>query len=587
MKIKINRRVENECIIELISDWKGVIEKLPGKVVLFIDTNVKRLHGVPDVDGIVFDVEAKDEFKNLSYYSHFLDEMGKHNIDTYATIISVGGGSVSNLAGFIAGTYKRGIDFISVPTTLLAITDACISYKQALNTNHGKNQIGCYKVPSYIYIYYDFLKTLNERFIWDGYAEIIKHCVCENFTISKDDMFENVMKTVRAKIKHIEDDPWELHPILMYGHQYGHALEYLSKDEYYHGESVNIGMIATSHIGELLGIHDGQLEHYHKEMSDTFNLPKMFYCRDTFKLRDVMSFMYNDKSVKNGRIHFSFGRGLVDDTIEVGDEIIYYGLNKVCMDRMIFSNQSEMSKIAYGTCGVGEGSVYNAIKNGYRTLDCAHFYDNEEMIGREIAAAVGEGICTREDLFIIGKLWNDQHDDVRGACQKSIDTLNVGYLDMYLVHWPVVYKNGERFEADVLNVFTQMKQLEGTLCKNVGVSNFKIEHLEKIKHLKPSLNQIELHPAFQQPELRKYCDKNNINIMAYSPMSKDALEDEYILKMGKNPGSTVLSWILNTGSALTVASKNHQVENLEGNFILTEKDMRGITDKNIRTIQER
>jgi diketogulonate reductase-like aldo/keto reductase len=70
-------------------------------------------------------------------------------------------------------------------------------------------------------------------------------------------------------------------------------------------------------------------------------------------------------------------------------------------------------------------------------------------------------------------------------------------------------------------------------------------------------------------------------------MSKDALEDEYILKMGKNPGSTVLSWILNTGSALTVASKNHQVENLEGNFILTEKDMRGITDKNIRTIQER
>jgi len=78
-------------------------------------------------------------------------------MDTHTVVVSVGGGSVSNLAGFIAGTYKRGVEFVSFPTTLLAMTDACISYKQALNTKMWeKNQIGCYKVPSNIYIYYDF-----------------------------------------------------------------------------------------------------------------------------------------------------------------------------------------------------------------------------------------------------------------------------------------------------------------------------------------------------------------------------------------------------------------------------------------------
>ena len=159
MKIIINRQVENICTVETISDWKSVIEQIKHRVVLFIDTKVKELYGIPKIDGIVFEVEAKDEFKNVSYYSKFIDEMGKHEMDTHTVIVSVGGGSVSNLAGFIAGTYKRGIEFISFPTTLLAMTDACISYKQALNTEHGKNQIGCYKVPSNIYI--SFLKKIE------------------------------------------------------------------------------------------------------------------------------------------------------------------------------------------------------------------------------------------------------------------------------------------------------------------------------------------------------------------------------------------------------------------------------------------
>lgn len=588
MKIIINRQVENVCTVQTISDWKSVIEQIKYRIVLFIDTKVKELYGLPNIDGIVFEVEAKDEFKNLLYYSKFVDEMGKHKMDTHTVIVSVGGGSVSNLAGFIAGTYKRGIEFISFPSTLLAMTDACISYKQALNTDYGKNQIGCYKVPSNIYIYYDFLKTLDERFIWDGYAEIIKHAVCENFTLSDDDMFSNVMKTIQAKIEHVRNDPWEQHPILMYGHQYGHALEYVSKGGYYHGEAVNVGMIGSSYVGHVLGIHDNKLITIHKRFSDTFHLPKMFRCDS---LDELFKFMCNDKSIKNGKVHFSFGENLIDDTIGIENDALCYGLNKTCINRMIFPNLSEMHKIAYGTCGAKEGDIYEAIKCGYRTLDCAHFYGNEVMIGKEIRKCINEGICTREDLFIIGKLWNDQHDNVKDACQKSIDALHVDYLDMYLVHWPVVYKDGERFDADVLTVFSKMKELEGNLCKNVGVSNFKIEHLEKIKHLKPAINQIELHPYFQQNELREYCDKNMINIMAYSPMSKDALVDEQICKIANDyecsSSAVILSWILNTGAAVAIKSVSHMEENLDSNFILSEREISSIKDKNIRIIQER
>jgi alcohol dehydrogenase (NADP+) len=591
MKILINRKVENICNIENVTGWKHIIEDINNRVVLFIDTNIKKLYGLPVIDGLVFEVEAKDEYKNLSYYSKFIDDMGKNKMDTHTVVVSVGGGSVSNLAGFIAGTYKRGVEFVSFPTTLLAMTDACISYKQALNTGYGKNQIGCYKVPSNIYIYYDFLKTLDIRFIWDGYAEIIKHAVCENFTLSNDDMFSNVMKTIQAKIEHVRNDPWEKHPIIMYGHQYGHALEYVSKGGYYHGEAVNVGMIGASHVGHVLGIHDDILIKRHRQYSDTFNLPKMFSCGDTFNLNEMFEFMYNDKSVKNDQIHFSFGENMVDDTIKVETDTLCYGLNKTCIDRMIFPNKYEMHKVAYGTFNVNVNDVYNAIKCGYRTIDCAHFYENEIMIGNDIKRCIDEGVCTREDLFIIGKLWNDQHDDVKAACQTSIDALQVEYLDMYLVHWPVVYKDGERFDADVVEVFAEMKKLEGTLCKNVGVSNFKIEHLEKIKHMKPALNQIELHPYFQQKELRDYCDKNMISVMAYSPMSKDALTDEYICAIANerecNPSVMVMSWILNTGAALAVKSVTHMSENLDSNFILSEREIDSIKDKNIRIIQER
>ena len=585
MDIKIVRTISEPCHIVYTRDWKREIENITGTVVLFMDRRVREIYGTPKIKGLVFDVEAKDACKNIEHYTRFIDEMNMARIDSYATVVSVGGGSVSNLAGFIAGTYKRGIGFVTVPTTLLSMTDACISYKQAINTACGKNQIGCYKVPLYIYIFEPFLETLEQRFISDGYAEIIKHGICENFDIESD----GIRKTILVKSEHINNDPLELHPILMYGHQYGHAIEYLSNDRYYHGESVNIGMIATSHVGHALGIHGPEIIKKHKTISDTYNLPKMFSCGTDFTLNDVMRCMYNDKSVKGGRVYFSFGEGLVNDVMCVEDESIYHGLNKVCLDRMIFRNGHEMHKIALGTCDISPGGVYSAIKAGYRTIDCASFYGNEHTVGQEISRCIEEGICGRKDIFIIGKLWNDQHERVEEACKESIDTMGIGYFDMYLMHWPVTYVDGVRVgEADVVDVFTKMKGLEGTLCRNVGVSNFEIEHLEKIVHLKPSMNQIELHTHFQQRALVDYCDTHMINVMAYSPMSPAAIADETIISLADRynttPHAIIMSWVLHTGAAVAVKSVRHQKENLTSVHALKE-DV--IEEKNIRTIQKR
>lgn len=590
MEINLKRIVSEHCRLYYTKDWLSDLNKLGGKKVFFIDTNIKKLYNVSNLDGLIIPIHGKDIDKNITSYEHYINILNDYKIDSKVTIISIGGGSVSNIAGFIAGTFKRGVAFITVPTTLLSMVDACISYKQAINTPGGKNQIGCYKVPQEIIIYKDFLKTLDKRFLSDGYAEIIKHFICENKELSETDLDTHIHETILMKCKHIQEDPYELHPILMYGHQYGHALEFMSKDNYFHGESVNIGMIATSHVGYIKNIHSKGIIKKHKKLSDIYNLPKMFTCGN-FPLNDILKYMKNDKSVINGKIYFSYGENVVNDVVPVEHDDIIYGLNKVCIDKLLLPSGYEMQKNIYGTYDIKPGSLYKAIKSGYRTIDCASFYGNEEMLGEEIQKCIDENICTRSDLFIINKLWNDQHDNIEIACKDSLRKMKLEYFDLYLMHWPVSIKNDIRHEADVLKVYSGIKKLEGNLCRDTGVSNFEIHHLEKIIHLKPCINQIEYHPHFQSKELIEYCDQNKINVMAYSPFSNSVLEDLHTQltcdKYAITPHKLILSWILNNGISVISKTDKYQQENFQSFIQLTESDMDGYKDKNIRTIVRR
>lgn len=210
------------------------------------------------------------------------------------------------------------------------------------------------------------------------------------------------------------------------------------------------------------------------------------------------------------------------------------------MKALKFNNGDEVDAIGLGTWksekGKVEEAVYTALKTGYTHIDCARIYGNETEVGRGIKKALREGVLKREDLFVTSKLWNNAHQkgDVMPALQQSLNDLNLDYLDLYLIHWPVAFKSGlEGFpqndedyislgEVPIIETWNAMIDAKNQgIVKHLGVSNFsqkKLEDLMKQTDLAPEMNQVELHPLLQQDKLLNYCHKNNIHLTAYSPL---------------------------------------------------------------------
>ena len=253
-------------------------------------------------------------------------------------------------------------------------------------------------------------------------------------------------------------------------------------------------------------------------------------------------------------------------------------------DKVTLANGVKMPWLGLGVFKVQEGpDVVNAVKwaiqYGYRSIDGAAVYKNEEGVGQGVREGLKATGLSREDLFITSKVWNAdlRSETTPAAYEKSLERLGLDYLDLYLIHWPVNDKYKTAWKA--LEELYQAGRI-----KAIGVSNFQIHHLEDLMQdaeIKPMVNQVEYHPRLTQKELHAFCKAEGIQLEAWSPLMQGRLLDDPILqRIGatyhKSVAQVILRWDLQKEVVTIPKSvKEHRIiENADVfDFELSEEDM--------------
>ena len=249
---------------------------------------------------------------------------------------------------------------------------------------------------------------------------------------------------------------------------------------------------------------------------------------------------------------------------------------------MLLSNGVKIPSIGFGTYKSGDDEetakiIKNALNLGYKMIDTASFYNNEVGIGNGIK----ESDIDRKDIFIVTKLWNDDHgyDNTIEAFNKSLNNLQVDYIDLYLIHWP------NKLNAETWRAFEHF--YETGKVKAIGVCNFKVEHLEELKKtakIMPMVNQVEIHPFSTKNNIINYCKDNNIKVVAWSPISRGrVLSNELMIdlsqKYKKSIVQIVLRWHMQKGVIPIPKSSNENriKENIDiFDFEISSEDMKAI-----------
>ncbi|MCM3673756.1 aldo/keto reductase [Peribacillus simplex] len=264
---------------------------------------------------------------------------------------------------------------------------------------------------------------------------------------------------------------------------------------------------------------------------------------------------------------------------------------KNLQDTTTLHNGVKMPWFGLGVFKVEEGpelvnAVKVAIKHGYRSIDTAAIYENEEGVGQGIREGLKEAGISREDLFVTSKVWNADlgYESTIAAYEKSLKKLGLEYLDLYLIHWPVKGKYKEAWRA------LETLYKEGKV-KAIGVSNFQIHHLKDLMEdaeVKPMVNQVECHPRLTQKDIQAFCKEQGIQLEAWSPLMQGELLDNDVLqaiasKHGKSVAQVILRWDLQNGIVtIPKSTKEHRiVENSSVfDFELTEEEMNQIDGLN-------
>ncbi len=225
--------------------------------------------------------------KTLASYGYLMEQIVSAGPDALSVVVSLGGGAVCNVSGFLASTLFRGVTLVHVPTTLMAQCDAAISHKQAINGARGKNLVGSYYAPQAVFVDVQVLQSLDDRQLRDGLAEALKHALAQDraylrsllerpVDLRDPDFLEWVVRrNVELKCQLMQRDPKELGEgmVLQYGHTVGHAVEHLSGYGLTHGEAVAIGMMAAARTARLMGACGEELVDVHTRLLERYGLP--------------------------------------------------------------------------------------------------------------------------------------------------------------------------------------------------------------------------------------------------------------------------------------------------------------------------
>ena len=306
--------------------------EIPGKVAIVTNPKVAGLHLKTLLSALKCDeyfivtIPDGEEYKNLTVAQEILEQLFTSRLDRASTLIAFGGGVVSDITGFCASIYERGIDFINIPTTLLAQVDASVGGKTGVNNKFGKNLIGSFNQPRAIYCETKFLRTLPPREFAAGIAEALKMAVTfdarmfnelENADLKDEkNLTALVARSVEIKARVVEADEKEkgLRAVLNYGHTFAHVIENQTNyKSFLHGEAVAIAMNMANRLAVNLGLLSELDAERVKKILIKNNLPVSYKISDEEAFYDAFSL---DKKSQNGKINFILPRGIGDAEIK-------------------------------------------------------------------------------------------------------------------------------------------------------------------------------------------------------------------------------------------------------------------------------
>ena len=293
------------------------------KIFLLVDENTRKdclplfLAGIDIEKSIeVIEITSGEIHKNIETCVTVWNSLSAQNADRKSLLINLGGGVITDLGGFVASTFKRGIAFINIPTTLLSMVDASVGGKTGVDLGALKNQIGVINQPEMVLVISNFLKTLDHRQLQSGFAEMLKHGLIQDAAYWKklgqvsdfDNLDDLIYDSVQVKNKVVLEDPTEqnLRKILNFGHTLGHAVESYFLDSpahptLLHGEAIAVGMVLETYLSSVLrGLPKSQLD----EISTTFinRYGKVEFSEDD--INQILSLLKYDKKNSHGNINF-------------------------------------------------------------------------------------------------------------------------------------------------------------------------------------------------------------------------------------------------------------------------------------------